>query len=338
MSDGTDEKMNDDVVFIERLKSRSDSDGENRDTVKIEYSPRVLLEKHGCLKYVDEMIRSGLYTRKIAENLFGAGIEIGKSVDEITLIIRSYRDSIELAESSNSGIMKKGGLDKDSPLYELAVLREMFDDHRTRITMEVETEKNLRKLFSGTHKEIEVLQHLGVEILKLKKEFGLIDQDGGSTTGGGSARSMGETGRMDMASVMMNAESRQKVLGAVETIFGDFNLLKDIKEAGGFDGMMKMIVRDEVPPDELSVSEALQKRVAELREAKKAPAMTESEEKEEESILSTQKKKTSNKKTTSKKKTTKKKTTKKKTTKKKPAKKSPAKKRAKKPGTSKKKR
>lgn len=302
---GKDDDMDNEITTIEG-NDDSEPMGQIHRISQPRATPRTRLESLTCFPRVQEMVRAGLYTRKIAEFIQDMGEYNDVDLDTVIRAVRNYRKSLEDAGSTD--VVDDTNEDRDAALYELDVMRKFFHLHSERIEMEVETEKGLRKLFSTTHKEFEVLEKLGSRILQLKKDLKLMDERGGRRGGG-----IGESriGRLDMAEVASNAESRQKVLGAVEMIMGDSDLLQDMKDAGGLKGMMKLMAKGEVPTTGETVAEPERKV----------------EEETEKDTIPEPKPRILKKKRVLKKKPAKKKVAKKKVAKKRPAKRKPASKR-----------
>jgi len=305
---GKDDDMDNEITSLE---DQDDGEGSGK-VVRMAQpraTPRTRLEGLVCFPEVKDMVRAGCYTRKVAEYIQGCGEYDDVDLDTVIRAVRNYKKLLE-----NAGVPSVGAdvLDEEDPFFELNVLKDSFKSQRDRIKMEVETETTLRKLFSTTHKEFEVLEKLGTRIMQIKKDFDLIDgKSGGNRRLGG-----GQMGRLDIAEVAQSPESRQKVLGAVEMIMGDDELLQDIADAGGISQMKKMLEEGTVPPDGEKVLS--DKAIEESQNVPVLPAKK-------------TKKKSKKKKVAKKKKVVKKKVTKKKVAKKRKAsKKKPAKKTAKK--------
>lgn len=185
------------------------------------------LKKLKCFAEVDKMVKEGQYARTIARYIQGEAEEY-LEVTEASLIgvVQRYKNNLESA-GIKVGSPGKEFDDEVDPYIELRVLEEMFQKQKDRIVMEVQTEHNLRKLFSTTHREFEVLNTMGTNILKLKKALNLIGSNMQKTRG----RMTIQAGRVDWARVVESPESRHKVLSFVEMIVDNPELMDDLVDA-----------------------------------------------------------------------------------------------------------
>lgn len=190
-------------------------------------SPATKLRRLKCFVEVDKMVREGQYARTIARYIQGEAEEY-LEVTEASLIgvVQRYKNGLESA-GVKVGSEGKEFDDEIDPYVELRVLEEMFQTQKGRIVMEVQTEQNLRKLFSTTHREFEVLNAMGTNILKLKKALNLIGSNMKKTRG----RMTIQAGRVDWARVVESPESRHKVLSFVEMMVDNPELMDDLVDA-----------------------------------------------------------------------------------------------------------
>jgi hypothetical protein len=229
--------MSDEVINIDDVKK----DGRRKSQPHVVSMSR--LRELSCISQVDEMIRKGVFSRSIAEFIQerqGLMRNVGR--DQLVRLIRQYRTDLE---RSGVEVIKPGSSSttKD-PLHELTRLQELFDIHCDRIGMEVDTEKQLTKLFSTTHKEMATATLMAVAILKEKKQLGLIGENARKS----SSRQF--SGRTDAARIAQDAQSRQKVLNVFELMLGDSELMQDVIDSGGISGMQNRLLEGDIPLDE----------------------------------------------------------------------------------------
>ena len=145
----------------------------------------------------------------------------GRSDEDIrSLRGRTGEDVRNLRGRSGRGANDVGGIN-DNVFSELDGLCRMFRVMEERITMEVATEKNLNKLFSTTHKEVEAFARLGKDILTIKAKLGMLDVANISK----AANLL--PGRTNVAEVVSDPAARHRIAGFVDALIGDPELLED---------------------------------------------------------------------------------------------------------------
>jgi hypothetical protein len=181
-----------------------------------------------CFEVVDQMVRQGKYLREIVSYIKDTRGELEDlSRRAVTFLVKNYRESLYSDDVGPDGIPDPDKPDPDDPFYELHSMQRFYKVLEERIEMEVTTEKNLTKLFSTTHKEFARLQSLGEAITKRKEKLGLLRSErGGVRQRVGS----GLPGRLDMPEIVSTPESRQKVVGLIEALIGDPELLDNLAE------------------------------------------------------------------------------------------------------------
>lgn len=188
--------------------------------------PGSQIRRLACFDVVDQMVRQGKFLREIVSYIQGERGELTELSDRaVMFMVRDYKESLYSDDLGPDGIPDPDKPDPDDPLYQLHSLERFYKILEERIEMEVTTEKNLTKLFSTTHKEFGRLQSLGVQIHKLKETMGLLRSErGGVRQRVGS----GLPGRLDIPEIVTSPESRHKVMGLVEALIGDPELLSDL--------------------------------------------------------------------------------------------------------------
>jgi len=224
MAKRKDDDMGSDVTQLSEKRSKTGKKP-TRTYRKRSPSTTMRLKKLKCFSEVDRMVREGEYARNIAAYIQEeAGEYLEVSFETVVRAVYRYRQSLD-----DAGIVTRpvqDDVNEDDPVKELRVLEELFDMQKKRIEMEVSTEEALKKLFSTTHREFEVINLMGSSILKLKKSLNLIDSEGGRR-----AKNKGHVGRVDIARVVESPESRHKVLSFVETMIENPDLMDDLLEA-----------------------------------------------------------------------------------------------------------
>jgi hypothetical protein len=228
MDERENSKMGGDVLNLEDGKSQSVIRRRpQRGAATIDPGSRIRSLK--CFDEVDRQIRSGVYIRQVARYIQLEAKELtDMSIDAVGFLVKQHRDWVEKEttevdrEREHQG---QPGVDEDDPFYELRALQRKFRDMEERIDMEVKTERSLKKLFSTTHKEFLTLAQLGKMILSRKAALGELDTErGGKQQHIGS----GQPGRIDMARVVEDPESRHKVLGFFEMMTDDPGFIEEI--------------------------------------------------------------------------------------------------------------
>lgn len=181
-----------------------------------------------CFPEVDQMIREGTYLRQVANFIHQDRGELTDlSLRAVIFMLRDYRDYVFSDDAVLDGEAGSDRPDEDDPFYELYSMQKLYRAMEKRIEMETETERNLTKLFSTTHKEFLTAARLGETIMKRKEKLGLLRKErGGVRQRVGS----GMPGRIDIAQVVANPESRQRVMGFVETLIQDPDLLDNLSQ------------------------------------------------------------------------------------------------------------
>lgn len=178
-----------------------------------------------CFVEVDQRIRKGEFLRNVVHYIQDEMGELTKiSPKALMYLLRQYKDYVFSDDAILDGIPTREE-DAEDPFYELHSLQRHYRAMENRINMEVETETALQKLFSTTHKEYMQLLKMGKEILDRKAKLGLLNRErGGQRQRVGS----GQPGRLDIANIVANPESRQRVLSLIEAMVGDPKFLDSL--------------------------------------------------------------------------------------------------------------
>ena len=225
MAKDKDGDMSSDVTQLSKKQSEAKKKASPRTYRRRSSSTTMRLRKLKCFPEVEEMVKAGEYARTIAAFIQEeAGEYLEVSFDAVIRSVYRYRQSLD-----KGGIVTQPGqedVDEDDPMFELKAMEDKFRIQSDRIDMEVATEKALKKLFSTTHKEFEIFNLMGKDILKLKKQLNLLNSDAGPR-----GKSKGHVGRLDIARVVESPESRHKVLSFMETMIENPDLMDDLLEA-----------------------------------------------------------------------------------------------------------
>lgn len=220
-----DDDMGSDITRLSEKRSEAQDKPVQRTYRKRIPAPSMRLKQLECFEEVDRMVRAGEYSRTIASYIQEeAGEYLDATFDAVVRAIQRYRQSLD--EVGVTTKINSDDVDEEDPFYELKMLEEKFQQQCKRIDMEVSTEQSLKKLFSTTHKEFEILNFMGGNILKLKKQLNLLSSDTGRR-----GKGKGHVGRLDIARIVESPESRHKVLSFVETMIENPDLMDDLLEA-----------------------------------------------------------------------------------------------------------
>jgi hypothetical protein len=178
-----------------------------------------------CFVEVDKMVREGEYTRSIVHYIQYTRKElVDMSRQAVSYLVQSHRDYIYSDDSVLDGDVVQPR-EEDNPYHEIHVLRKLLDKLETRIDMETKTELDISKLFSTTHKEFMTAAFYCKLLIEKKKDLNLIDIERGSSR---QRVGSGAPGRLDIPQIISNPESRQRILGLVEALVGDQDMLDDM--------------------------------------------------------------------------------------------------------------
>lgn len=184
--------------------------------------PNSAIRRLKCFSEVHDMICAGRFLREIIDFIHTEGELRELSRSAVRVMLQRYKSHVFSDNSVLDGDIKKGVGDDDDPIRALHVLERSLRQMEERIDMEVAVEKQLSKLFSTTHYEYLAQLSIAREILKRRGDLGLLKKErGGIKQRVGS----GTPGRIDVAQVIANPESRQKILGLVEALVKDPELL-----------------------------------------------------------------------------------------------------------------
>jgi len=178
-----------------------------------------------CFAEVDRMIREGVFLRDVEDYIRSQGEMEGVSRAAIRSMIRRHKKYVFSDDSVLDGDLNTNEVDEDDPFYALYSLERKLRQMERRIDMEVQTEENLSKLFSTTHKEFLTHFRLAKGILDRRDKLGLLKKERGGTR---QRVGSGTSGRVDVQDVISKPESRHKVLGLVEALMRDPELLDHI--------------------------------------------------------------------------------------------------------------
>ena len=193
----------------------------------VKANPAGILSRLTCFQQVDQMLRKGVFIRKIINYIRFDQQEL-TDLSERALMgaLRDYRDYV-YSDEGDLDVPKPRSQEEEEPMYVYNKLLYRFKKRNNQMDMEEETETNLNKLFSTTHKEFEAINRAGNNILLWQQKLGLLNSERGGNTqriGGGMP------GRVDIETLVSTPESRQRVLTFIETLVSDPELLDNINQ------------------------------------------------------------------------------------------------------------
>jgi hypothetical protein len=180
-----------------------------------------------CFPDVDDMIRDGAFTRDVVAFIQSSGELTNLSRDAIRYMVQTYKRDIFsdannfIAETSKAD----DDIDKDDPLAHVIIMREQFFNMNKRIKMETEVETSLGKLFSTTHREFMTSSLMAEHLDNLMQKRGLMDVD---RTRKVKQVGSGMSGRVDLGEVVSDPESRHKVIGILDMLMDNPDVLDGI--------------------------------------------------------------------------------------------------------------
>lgn len=200
--------------------------------VEKSYRPRVSppryarLKNLSCFKEVKRMLLEGYPVPEIVKFIQ----EDQKEYTDVTsehltqLLYRFRKEEIKPAEI---GIrrMPKAFLDMwkavEKKIPEIRELLWLYNLQKERIGIDVTTEKNIKKLFATTHREIQTAAQLLRNLVDMKMDLGIKERDLGKLTIDGDLIPMlqNEAARLNLPElerVGLDPESRRRVLDLVE--------------------------------------------------------------------------------------------------------------------------
>lgn len=185
--------------------------------------PGAGIRKLKCFKEIHTILSNGGFLREAIDVIHANGEWAELSRSAIRYKLKAYKDHLYKDESVLDGPIRTEFDEDEDPFAALYSMNKALRLITERIEMEVETEKGLTKLFSTTHREFLTQHKISYDILILRNKLGLLNQERGRT--GRQRVGSGTPGRIDVAEVASNPESRQKVLGLVEALVSDPELL-----------------------------------------------------------------------------------------------------------------
>jgi hypothetical protein len=190
-----------------------------------DFDPAGFLGDLECFEEVHDMVQSGAMVRDIATFIHGRNEATHVSRKGLCHALMRYKRYV-LGDQTVS-VDSPGSTDdlaKENPASVALVLRDQFFAMRDRIAMETELEMTLRKLFPTTVKEYMASSKMAKDLVHMYKEFDMLDAE--SDTGGRHRSSF--KGPVDMEKVIVNPESRQKLLGIAELITKNPDMFDDV--------------------------------------------------------------------------------------------------------------
>lgn len=121
-------------------------------------------------------VTAGIPPSKIAEWIQGKGFctDIKKtSLQRHIYIFRNRLPKGEFLKEEHRGIYMKAKKELDKKMSEVEEMAEIYKLQRERVNVDVETEKKIGKLFSTTHKEIELCMNILRASAEMKMDLGL---------------------------------------------------------------------------------------------------------------------------------------------------------------------
>ena len=188
--------------------------------------PGGIVRRLVCFVEVDAMVREGHLLRRIV--LF-IREERGEALDISERALMSALFDYRSAILSDDGVLEEGEparVNSDEPLWIYQLLSRRLVERDRQLDMEEKTERDLNKLFSTTHKELDSIGRLGDKLLSWQDKLGILRADRVGKNRHGS----GLPGKVDLAVLAASPESRRRVMSFVETLARDPELLDTISE------------------------------------------------------------------------------------------------------------
>lgn len=200
-----------------------------------------VIKKKSKKEQIDEIVKSkGLYSELI--NRINLGISksliyewlVSNGIDYDKQVVYSYIDSI----IKKIGITNIGSYSKlkpdllrkiDNNVSELEELQKLYELQKTRINIDFETEKKIKKLFKTTGYEVYLASKILSDIIRIKMELGIIDRQKLSEFDGANINVI----NIGDKQVFISDDTKRKVL----------SIINDIKKlnAGNYDNKDKII-------------------------------------------------------------------------------------------------
>lgn len=200
-----------------------------------------VIKKKSKKEQIDEIVKSkGLYSELI--NRIGLGISksmiykwlVSNGIDYDKQAVYSYIDNI----IKKIGITNIGSYSKlkpdllrkiDNNVSELEELQKLYELQKTRINIDFETEKKIKKLFKTTGYEVYLASKILSDIIRIKMELGIIDRQKLSEFDGANINVI----NIGDKQVFISDDTKRKVL----------SIINDIKKlnAGNYDNKDKII-------------------------------------------------------------------------------------------------
>lgn len=196
------------------------------------------LRKLKCFQEVHDRIIRGWPISEVARFIQDDQQEYG-SITRASLvtILHEYRKSIppaDLVRNTVPGAVMNAVQQVEAGVDEIESLEKLFRLQMSRIDIDHAIEKNAKKLFPSMTQEIKAAKDILAELAQLKMDLGLADRHLGKLDVETTATEVSlRYGNENVAKVLANPESRQRLLGLVR---GVVQLEKIKREEEGKDG------------------------------------------------------------------------------------------------------
>lgn len=182
------------------------------------------LKSARCFPEIDRRMRLGWSTSDLVSMIrdeYNECLDIKESY--LRKVVDLYRKSIPPAELTMSpvSVISRNATKKVSEgLDELSELEKLYNLQLDRISIDVDNEKKIKKLFPTTGREVFVAMKLLRQSAELKMDLGLVKRQLGTmeVTGQLAADVSDRYGKDHLGKVIADPDSRRKVLGLAERL------------------------------------------------------------------------------------------------------------------------
>jgi hypothetical protein len=204
------------------------------------------LRRLGCFEEVHDRIIRGWPISEVARFIQDDQQEYGNVTRaSLITILHDYRKSLppgDLVRNTVPGAVMNAVQQVEEGVDEISALEKLYRLQMQRIGIDHEIEKNAKKLFPSMTQEIKAAKDILGELAQLKMDLGLADRHLGKLDVESTATEVSlRYGNENVAKVLNNPESRQRLLGLVR---GVVQLEKAKREEDGQDGETFLVDSD----------------------------------------------------------------------------------------------
>jgi hypothetical protein len=179
----------------------------------------VRIEEMECLPGIEERISHGWPLKKVAAWVKEQGAGAGFSSETLVTALVEYRKAMppsKLAQHSLPSLHQEAAEQVAQGLNVLDELQKLYEIQRDRVDIDYTIEKNLKKLFKTTHKEVKEAREILVAYAQVQMDLGLTERHLGKVKVEGPAPVQVEDPAV--AGVLESPRKRQKVLAVFDRI------------------------------------------------------------------------------------------------------------------------